>query len=104
MVRHRALKVGLALVGLLAIPALLPAQVATPSITNIQSGFGTATHGAAITEGTPEPGSPTCFSPGICLTLFINGSFNPSSNSESVTGTENGVTQPPLFLFQQSST
>jgi hypothetical protein len=89
MFEYRALKAGLALVGLLATPSLLPAQVTTPSIMNIQSGFGTATNGAAITAGTPSPGS--CSIPSLCLNLFINGNFN-SAAFESVTWTENNVT------------
>jgi Putative Ig domain len=74
MVEHRALKAGLALASLLAFPALLPAQVITPHIDNIQSGFGAATNGAAITVGTPSPAG--CSISSLCLNLFLNGNFN----------------------------
>src|SRR5215469_2074308 len=100
MVRNRALKVGFALVGLLALPALLPAQVTTPSITDILSGFGpnTPTNGPAITAGTPEP--PSCFN---CLNLFINGNFNPQA-PEAVTWTENNATTTLSFFASHTST
>ena len=38
MVLSRAVKAGVALIGWLALPSLLPAQVTTPHITSLQSG------------------------------------------------------------------
>jgi hypothetical protein len=100
MVRHRALQAGLALVVLLSLPALCSAQT-TPTITGIQSGFGTASHGAAITAGTQEPAS--CFNSGLCLNLFINGNFNPDGTRESVTWTENNQTTGLSFTGELSN-
>ena len=100
MTPHVGMKAGLALIGLLALPGLLLAQ-GTPTISGIQSGFGTATNGAAITAATPTPDG--CFESSLCLNLFINGNFNPASNQESVTWTENSV-QTTLFLQGTSTT
>jgi hypothetical protein len=84
MVITRIWKWGLALAALCSSPVVLLAQ--TPKITSINSGFGTPTNGAAITAGTPQPGTTS-------LQLFINGTFNVSS-AITVTWTEAGVTTP----------
>ena len=65
----RQWKQGLAVLHLLA-AAAIASEPQTPSITGIQSGFGSPTNGNAITAGTPTPAESE--SP---LQLFISGSF-----------------------------
>ncbi len=101
MVKRRAVKRGSLFLAMLALPALLTAQVRTPNITSIQSGFGSATNGAAITAGTPTPAS--CFGSNICLNLFINGNFQSEGVNTQVTWNEGGV-PTSLPLLQISTT
>lgn len=104
MIVRRAMKAGFTLVGWLAVPWLLSAQV-TPTITSLQSGFafGAPTNGAAITAATPLPQS--CDGSTDCLKLFINGNFNSDGPQVSVTWTENDTTTPTsLFLTGESAT
>ncbi len=89
-----AFKPRLAIFSLLAIPALLHAQPTTPTISSLQSGNFSATHGAAITAGTPLPNG---------IQLYINGNFNPYSYLESVTWTENSVATS-LYLIGETTT
>ena len=97
MVKRRAVKRGFLFLAMLALPALLTAQVPTPNVTSIDSGFGSDTNGAAITAATPSPAA-TCFGSFTCLNLFINGNFQNEGVQTSVTWNEGGVTtQLPLL-------
>jgi hypothetical protein len=89
-----ALKRGFAVFLALLFNATLHAQGGTPQISSLQSGLFQPTHGAAITAGTSTPAA--------AIQLFINGSFSPANNTETVNWTENGITTP-LQLLSASS-